>query len=308
MAMTAPRYDPTLKAMVETEPEAWPGVLTYPTGPTAVIDADIATVSGAADKVLRVAAATPYLLHLEFVAGHDAARLPRKLHVHNGLLEYRHNRRVRSAVILLRPEADSPRLTGVYRRRFPGERPYLRFRYQVQRVWLMPTEPLLTGPLPLVALAPISAVTEAELPGIIQRMERRLSGRRGRRLAAQIWGAAFILAGLRYTPALAAQLFRGVLSMKESSTYQAILEEGRVEGRAEGRAEGAVAEAKKVLRLLGDDAFGPPDARTAAAIDKLGDLAHLEELLKRVRTAGSWQELLGQPGQGRHGGRRRPSP
>jgi predicted transposase YdaD len=88
--------------------------------------------------------------------------------------------------------------------------------------------------------------------------------------------------------------------MKESSTYQAILEEGRVEGEIRG----AMAEAKKVLRMQGDDAFGPPDARTAAAIDRLKDLARLEELLKRVRTATSWQELLGQPAPPRRGARR----
>ena len=44
--------------------------------PTRVIDADIATVSGAADKVLRVEARPPYILHLEFVTGHDAVDLP----------------------------------------------------------------------------------------------------------------------------------------------------------------------------------------------------------------------------------------
>ena len=32
--------------------------------------------------------------------------------------------------------------------------------------------------------------------------------------------------------------------MKESTTYQAILREGRIEGRVEGRAEGTVAEAR----------------------------------------------------------------
>jgi hypothetical protein len=96
--------------------------------------------------------------------------------------------------------------------------------------------------------------------------------------------------------------------MKDSSTSHAILEEGRDEGRAEGRAEGAVAEAKKVLRLQGDDAFGPPDTQTAAAIEQLSDLAQLEELLRRVRVASGWQELLGQPRPGRRGGRRRPSP
>jgi hypothetical protein len=88
--------------------------------------------------------------------------------------------------------------------------------------------------------------------------------------------------------------------MRESSTYQAILEEGRTEG--------AVAEAKKLLRLLGDDAFGPPDARTAAAIERLDDLPRLEELLKRVRTAGSWRELFGPLASGRRGGRRRQAP
>jgi hypothetical protein len=165
--MTAQPYDPTLKDMVETEPESWPGFLGRPTGPTEVIDADIATVSGAADKVLRVAAATPYLLHLEFVAGHDSAVLPRKLHVRHGLREDRHGLRVRSAAVLLRPEANSPQLTGRYERAFPGEQAYLVFRYQVVRVWQLPLEPLLTGGLALLPLAPISAVTEAELPGII---------------------------------------------------------------------------------------------------------------------------------------------
>jgi len=302
--VTRKSFDPTLKDMVETEPGAWPAFVGSPTGPTRVIDADIATVSGAADKVLRVDADPPYLLHLEFVTGHDVADLPCKLHVRNGLLEDRHDLAVRSVVVLLRPEADSPQLTGVYERGFPDEEPYLRFRYQVVRVWQLPSELLLTGGLALLPLAPISNVTEAELPGIIKRMEQRLSGRRGRKLAQQVWAAAFILLGLRYSPSLAAELFRGVVSMKESSTYQAILEEGRLEGRTEG----AVAEAKKILRRQGGKAFGPPDPRTAAEIDQLEDLGRLEDLLERVLTAESWQELLGQPASPKRRGRRRQTP
>src|SRR5262249_28253931 len=54
--VTEKRYDPTLKVLVETEPESWPALLGVPTGPTAVIDADLSTVRGAADKVLRVEA------------------------------------------------------------------------------------------------------------------------------------------------------------------------------------------------------------------------------------------------------------
>jgi hypothetical protein len=310
--VTAKPYDPALKALVEADPASWPALLGRPTGPTRVIDADLATISGAADKVVYVAAAEPYLLHLEFVSGHDAAGLPRKLHVRNGLLEDRHDMGVRSAVILLRPEADSPQLTGKYERSFAGEDPYLVFRYQVVRVWELSPEPLLRGGIGLLPLAPISAVTEAQLPGIIQRMKLFLAGPRRRKQAEAVWAAAYILLGLRYSPALAAQLFRGIVSMKESSTYQAILEEGRtegrIEGRAEGRAEGAVAEAKKLLRVFGEDKLGTADAQTAAAIDRIDDLSRLEELCRRLATAGSWRELLSGPTPRRRNGRRRPSP
>jgi predicted transposase YdaD len=134
-------------------------------------------------------------------------------------------------------------------------------------------------------MAPISAVTESQLPGLVKRMEQRLSDPRGRKQASLIWRATNILLGLRHSPALAAQLFRGVMSMKESSTYQAILEEGR--------SEGAAAEAKKVLRILGEDAFGVPDARMSSVLEKIDDLSQLEDLLRRVRIASSWHELLG---------------
>jgi predicted transposase YdaD len=176
----------------------------------------------------------------------------------------------------------------------------VRFRYQVLRVWRLPPGPLLKGGLPRLALAPISAVTEADLPGIIQQRKRRLGSRRARKVAPLVWGAAYILLGLRYSPALAAHLFRGVVSMKESSTYQAILEEGRTEG--------AVAEARKLVRVFGSRMFGPPDAQTATASERLSDLARLEELCDRLPTVGSWPELFGQPAPGRRSGRRRPAP
>jgi hypothetical protein len=230
------------------------------------------------------------------------------LHVRHALLDDRHDMCVRSAVVVLRPEADSPRLTGHYARAFPGEESHLSFRYQVVRVWQLPPEPLLTGGLALLPLAPISAVTEDELPGIMKRMERRLSSRGARKQAQVVWSAAYLLLGLRYSRAVASQLFRGVVSMKESSTYQAIVEEGLLEGRRQGRlegqTEGAVAEARKVLRIQGDDAFGSPDAGTAALIERLDDLPRLEELLKRVRTAESWRGLLGRPSPSQRKGRR----
>ena len=127
-----------------------------------------------------------------------------------------------------------------------------------------------------------------------------------RKQAPLVWASAYILLGLRYSPALAAQLFRGVVSMKESTTYQAILEEGRTEGRAEGQSQGAIAEARKLLRLRGEESLGPADARITAAIERLNDLTQLDELFRRVRSVGSWQELFGQLATRPR--RRRPSP
>jgi predicted transposase YdaD len=291
--MTTKKYDPTLKALVESDPSSWPALLGEPTEQTEVIDADIGTVSGAADKVLRVAATPPYLLHLEFVTGHDAAQLPRKLNMRNALLEDRHDLCVLTGVVLLRSEADSPQLTGHYQRAFPEEPPYRTFRYEVRRVWELSPEPLLRGGLGLLPLAPISQVTEAALPGIIQRMEQRLSGRRARKKAQAVWDAEYVLLGLRYSADVVDELFRGVRSMKESSTYQAIIAEGRTQGELLGM--------KKALRLQGDELFGPPDARIVRLIERLDNVQQLEELLRRVPTAQSWQELFGSPGPRRRG-------
>jgi predicted transposase YdaD len=94
--------------------------------------------------------------------------------------------------------------------------------------------------------------------------------------------------------------------MKESVTDQAILEEGEAQGRAKGLAKGRLTEAKKLVRLLGENRFGPPDAQTATILAGIKDLPRLEELLVRLLHVGGWQELLGLPGQ-RSSRKRRPN-
>jgi predicted transposase YdaD len=297
-------YDPTLKALVETAPADWLPLLHLPRARVSVIDADIAAVlSGAADKVLRVRANPEYLLHLDFQAGHDSARLPRRLRLYNTVLEDRHDLPVRSVAVLLHPGADSPQLTGTFERAFPGEEPYSFFRYEVVRVWQVPVKQLLGGGLGTLALAPIGNVPQSELPGVIRQMERRLRRPRGRVRAAEIWAAAYVLLGLRYSSELAAILLRGVLTMKESSTYQAIV----AEGLAQGLAQGAAQEARKALMLVGKKLLGEPDEAAATAINAIGDVHQLEQLIQRACDVSSWEELLAQPTPRRRHGRRKPT-
>jgi hypothetical protein len=103
--------------------------------------------------------------------------------------------------------------------------------------------------------------------------------------------------------------------MNESWRYYALIEELRAELLAKalasaheaGQDEGALAEAKKLLRLQGDKAFGPPDAGTSQVIEQLDNLPRLEKMLLRLLSASSWQELLGPLASKPRKGRRRPT-
>ena len=96
--------------------------------------------------------------------------------------------------------------------------------------------------------------------------------------------------------------------MKESTTYQAILREGREEGLQQGREEGTVAEAKRILVLVGEDRFGPLDARIKAALESITDLRRLEELCLLAQHVDGWHALLGLSEPRRRNGRRRSNP
>ena len=83
--------------------------------------------------------------------------------------------------------------------------------------------------------------------------------------------------------------------MKESSTYQEIVEEGRREGLKEGEQKGQIVEARKLLVRWGTDKFGRPSGRTHAALTKITDLDRLEALLERLETVDTWRDLLAEP-------------
>jgi hypothetical protein len=106
--------------------------------------------------------------------------------------------------------------------------------------------------------------------------------------------------GLRYEQALIQAVLKGVANMKESVTYQAILEEGKTEG--------SVQEARKMILLQGRSRFKQPASpQVVAALEAITEASQLEELGVRLLQVSSWQELLGTNGAGRRGRRRTPS-
>jgi predicted transposase YdaD len=282
--------DDALKQLTELSPQDWVVRGGWPAAPATLIDADIATISGAADKAIRVAGTPDWLLAVEFQSGHDTpAKLPDLL-LYNSALFKRHGLLVRTLLVLLHRRADSPRLTGFYERRFPGEPFEVALRYRVVRVWEVPAREWLAGGLGLVPLAPLGAVRQAELPAVVAQMQQRFD-REPPRLAAELWSAAYILMGLRYQEPLIHTVLRGVMSLEESVTYQAIVREGEARGKA--------AEALRLLLLQGRTRFGEPSAKVVAALDALSDVGQLEALAIRLLQANSWEELLRPNGSAR---------
>jgi hypothetical protein len=304
-------FDDTLKHLTELSPQDWVVRGGWKAARATLIDADIGTITGATDKVIRVTGPPDWLLAVDFQAGHDTvAKLPDVL-LYNSAMFKRHGLPVRSLLVLLHRGTDSPQLTGLYERGFPDEPFDVALRYRCLRVWEVPASQWLSGGLGLLPLAPLGDVRPGDLPAVIAQMKQRLGRGVPAGQSAELWSATYILMGLRYEQPLIRTLLQGVKAMKESVTYQAILEEGKAEGerrgKVEGEARGKAEEARRILLLLGCDKFGEPSANVRADLDKLDDVNRLEELTLHLKQAASWQELLDLPGPRRRSPRRKPS-
>ncbi|MFO0951364.1 MAG: DUF4351 domain-containing protein [Isosphaeraceae bacterium] len=68
--------------------------------------------------------------------------------------------------------------------------------------------------------------------------------------------------------------------MRESVTYQRVLNEGRAE------------EGRKIILRQATRRFGPPSEPTRARLEAVSDLDRLEALADRVLTAVDWDDLF----------------
>src|SRR5262249_29499288 len=143
-----------------------------------VIDSNVSTVTAEADKVMRIGGPQRRIVHAEILAGRDLA-LPERAHWYNTLLRRRHSVPVWTAVVLLRPAAEGPDLTGTYAGSFPGKGRSLWFAHDVIRVWQLPPEGLLTAGLPVLPLAPVSDVAAERLPEVLTAVAQRLKREAG---------------------------------------------------------------------------------------------------------------------------------
>jgi hypothetical protein len=277
-------YDASTKYLVQTRLADWLALCgRTTTAPVEIVDSDLSAVTSAADRVLRILDDSAWLLHLELQSSRDLNLLTNLLQ-YNTLLERRHGLSVRTMVVLLRQSADFSEMTGVLQRQFPGDPPYLTFRYEVIRLWQLPASVFLNGGLGVVPLAPLSAVTEAELPTVIGQMEQRIALEAAPAEAGPLWTAARILMGLRYPKTLVSNLLQGIhmMNMEDSVTYVEIIEKGMVKGQLNA-----------ILRQ-GRKKFGAPSEAVTTRLAGVNDPERLADLIDRVLDVSTWDELFAQ--------------
>ena len=80
--------------------------------------------------------------------------------------------------------------------------------------------------------------------------------------------------------------------MRESTTYQATLQEGRDEGIAKGRREGAETAVRETLLRMGTRRFGDAPQPILDALAAIHEVERLEQIAVRLLEVENWEELL----------------
>ena len=126
---------------------------------------------------------------------------------------------------------------------------------------------------------------EARLPDVVNRFAERAVRESPTRDAGNLLlSCAYLLLGLRYDDAVASTLFKRVQTMKESSTYQGILREGRAEGRVEGRQDDILL----ILRTR----FGAVPPNVEAKVRATADPVQLQAVVVRAIQVAKPEELF----------------
>jgi hypothetical protein len=279
-------FDATVKDMLQSGAADFVPAFGLPTGlPVATLNVDHSSLSAATDVALSFGNPVQEIADLNFQSGADP-RLDGRVLLYNAALHHRFAVPVRTVLILLRDVADHAHLTGQLSYVSGGSS--VEFRYEVVRLWERPVDLFLHGGLGLLPLAPLCQMpadvplTEA-LRTVVREIERRLLAEAEHAVAVRLMTAAYILTGLRVERERLQSIFEGVRIMHESSAYQVILDEGRLQ------------QVHEDLLELGRIRFGPPDAATEATLKAITDLERSHRMLRAIFTAENWPQLLATP-------------
>lgn len=288
----AKAFDTTLKHLLERFPADWLRLAGMdPRGPIEIVDADLSMVSREADKVFRLVKPHPQIVQMEVQASYDA-QLPGRALLYNVLLGHRTGEPVWTVVLLLRPDADGPAMTGRVARHSPHGRPCLEFEYHVLRVWELTVDEILAGGPGVWALAPLAGDANRDnVSRVVRAVERKAERELAKAQSEPLWISTFLLMGMKYPSDLSHAIMKRIRHMKESTTYQSILEEGRREG-LEVAHRLTLDRETGILLDIGIELLGEPSATIRRKLERLDDLDRIGRLIRRAHSVKTWTELF----------------
>jgi predicted transposase/invertase (TIGR01784 family) len=221
-------FDNTCKFLAETFPTdfaSW--ILGEPIPLTELKPSELSTEPIRADSLIFLAS-TEIILHLEFQTTTDESMALRMLDYWVRLRRKFPTKRIHQTVIYLRP-TNSPLV-----RQTSYSSETTNHQFQIIRLWEQSPQTLqqYQGLLPFVALSRTDDPEEE-----LRQVTRQIEAIPNREIQANLVAATYVISGLALEREVLQRLLRREI-MKESVTYQEILEEGRVEGEARGKAEG----------------------------------------------------------------------
>ncbi len=280
--------DATAKYAFDRDPAAWlavAGILLAASaaGRVTVVDGHMGTVAMTADKLVLVddPVLGRFLVHVEFQTVRDVT-LDLRMLQYNVWATKTYGLPVRSVAFLFR-RAAAAGVTGRVHAG-AGDDWLLDFRYKVVRLYGLPVEPLVTGPIATIGLVGVAAVPAADAARVATRVRDRLVSELPLAEAREMAEVLRVFAGLR-----PGGKFLETIMMTTADLFQASksYRETVLKGRAEGRAEGE----RAMLVRMGTARFGPPPAAVSARV-AAATPDDLDRLADRLLSAAGWGDLF----------------
>lgn len=272
-------FDATFKVLLDHSPGDWAQFLFGDALDSAItVDTSLHETSEVVDRLIQVShGGNDFILHVEFHAGHSGNRIPNRLFHYNAAVMKRYALTTMSCILILRREADSPKIGDTFIRSVPRFGAVHTFRYHPIRIWREPLQTfLIPGSSLCVAgvLADFGALSLEEAGLQIRSCIDAISDVEERE---RLLEHAIGLAGLRFNRRQAETIFGRETSVLEkySSTVQYFIRCGEI----------------RIFLASAGQLFGTPPQQV---VDKVNE-ATSEMLLNwttRLRTAQSWTELI----------------
>ncbi len=276
-------FDATLKGILGESPNDLRKPFRLPMSePAQPLNVDLSTITAATDVAFGFGEPLQEIVDLNFQSGPDP-HVDSRLHLYNAAFHLRFHVKVRSIIVLLRPKAETPGLTG--KLTYTSGKKRVIFEYNVIRMWHESVHPFLDGgvnslPLAMLCKTPPGKPLEKALREVRQEIERRLAALPDYSQAVRLMTGAHILAGLRANQDQVDAIFEGASIMHKKVAWDEAFDNGQVEMGRRG------------LVNVGRELFGEPSSKIDAALSAVDDPDRLDRMLAAIAKLKSWKELL----------------